>query len=147
MTPNMALVIHSRRSAEADAAGRPEHASIRGNSPQHARSPIETTLDLITGRWKALIVWHLFWGPRPFCDLMRSTDGITKKTLRHELAEMERYGLITREVRFKANRKVEYRLTPFGDTLKPVVATMYEWGLYAMKNKRSLASDAGYRAT
>jgi DNA-binding HxlR family transcriptional regulator len=77
----------------------------------------------------ALVVWHLFWGARPFCVLMRQTPGISKKNLRRVLAGMEELGLVRREVRPGGDRKAEYALTPFGETLKPVVGAMYEWGL------------------
>ena len=49
------------------------------------------------------------------------TRGLTKKTLRHALAEMERHGLVARQVRFSGSRKAEYALTPYGETLKPIV--------------------------
>jgi DNA-binding HxlR family transcriptional regulator len=99
------------------------------NAASPPRCPVEATLDVLGG-FKALIVWHLFWGARPFCDLMRHTTGITKKALRWELADMERQGLVTKEVRPGGNRKAEYALTPRGESLKPIVAAMYEWGLH-----------------
>jgi DNA-binding HxlR family transcriptional regulator len=98
--------------------------------------PVEVALAILEGRWRPLIVWHLFWGARPFCDLLRAAEGITKKTLRHELAEMERHGLIRKDVRQGPLPKVEYVLTPFGETLKPLVGAMYEWGLCYMRNSR-----------
>jgi len=94
------------------------------------RCPLEVTLDFLGDRQKTLIVWHLFWGARPFCELMRLIDGISKKALRQALAEMERCGLVRREMRRGARRKAEYRLTPLGESLKPLVAAMYEWGLH-----------------
>jgi len=93
------------------------------------KCPLETTLDCIGDRFKTLIVWHLFWGARPFCELMRLTNGISKKTLRQALVEMERHGLVRREVRRGPTRRAEYALTPLGESLKLVVGTMYEWGL------------------
>lgn len=93
------------------------------------RCPLEATLDFLGDRQETLIVWHLFWGARPFCELMRLIDGISKKALRQALAEMERHGLVRREVRRGAQRKVEYALSPLGESLKPIVAAMYEWGL------------------
>jgi DNA-binding HxlR family transcriptional regulator len=93
------------------------------------RNPLETTLECIGDRFKTLIVWHLFWGARPFCELMRLTTGISRKSLRQALVEMERYGLVRREVRRGATRRAEYALTPLGESLKLVVGTMYEWGL------------------
>jgi len=97
------------------------------------RSPIEVTLDALEGRYRPLIVWSLFWGARPFSQLMRQITGITSKTLRSELAGMEKLGLVRREVRFGGNRKAEYSLTPLGQTLKPLLGVMYEWGLGRMK--------------
>jgi len=93
------------------------------------RCPVETTLEVVGDRWKALVVWHLFWGARPFCELLRHTSGISKKNLRRVLVEMEGLGLVWKEVRPGVDRKAEYTLTPFGETLKPVVGAMYEWGL------------------
>ena len=62
-------------------------------------------------------------------ELMRLTTGISKKSLRQALVEMERHGLVRREVRRGATRRAEYALTPLGESLKLVVGTMYEWGL------------------
>jgi DNA-binding HxlR family transcriptional regulator len=97
--------------------------------PVQSWSPLEATLEVMDDRWKTLIVWRLFWGAKPFCELMRCTRGLSKKTLRHALAEMERHGLVARQVRFIGSRKAEYALTPYGETLKPIVGAMYEWGL------------------
>jgi DNA-binding HxlR family transcriptional regulator len=111
-------------------------ARVRADRPrstagpvQQPWSPLEATLEVMDDRWKTLIVWRLFWGAKPFCELMRCTRGLTKKTLRHALAEMERNGLVRKEVRFGQGRRAEYALTPYGETLKPIVGAMYEWGL------------------
>lgn len=109
-------------------AERPPHARSTA-TPIQSWSPLEATLEVMDDRWKTLIVWRLFWGAKPFCELMRCTRGLTKKTLRHALAEMERHGLVARQVRFSGSRKAEYALTPYGETLKPIVGAMYEWGL------------------
>jgi DNA-binding HxlR family transcriptional regulator len=101
------------------------------------RCPVEATLEVIGDRPKALVVWHLFWGARPFCELMRQTSGISKKNLRRVLVEMEGLGLVGREVRPGTGRKAKYLLTPFGETLKPVVGAMYEWGLHLVTPPRS----------
>lgn len=111
-------------------------APVRADRPrstagpvQQPWSPLEATLEVMDDRWKTLIVWRLFWGAKPFCELMRCTRGLTKKTLRHALAEMERHGLVRKEVRFGQGRRAEYALTAYGETLKPIVGAMYEWGL------------------
>ena len=96
-----------------------------------APSPLEVTLGILDGRWKPLLIWQLFWGARPFCELMRRMPGVTKKRLRRELAEMERQGLVRRIVS-PESRKASYGLTLLGESLKPVVGGMYEWGLRLM---------------
>ena len=93
-----------------------------------APSPLEVTLGILDGRWKPLLIWQLFWGARPYCELMRRMPGLTKKRLRRELEEMERQGLVRRIVS-PEDRKAGYGLTPLGESLKPVVGGMYEWGL------------------
>jgi DNA-binding HxlR family transcriptional regulator len=100
------------------------------------RCPVETTLEVVGDRRKALVVWHLFWGARPFCELLRHTSGISKKNLRRVLVEMEGLGLVWKEVRPGVDRQAEYALTPFGETLKPVVGAMYEWGLHLVTPPR-----------
>jgi DNA-binding HxlR family transcriptional regulator len=87
------------------------------------------TLGVLDDRWKTLLVWQLFWGARPFCELMRRIPGITKKRLRRELGEMERHGLVRRCLAPAGARKASYTLTPLGESLKPIVGGMYEWGL------------------
>jgi DNA-binding HxlR family transcriptional regulator len=96
------------------------------------RSPVELTLAALEGRYRALIVWYLFWSAKTFSDLMRSIPGITKKALRRELAQMERLGLLRRDMSLGGGRKADYSLTPLGQSLKPLVGAMYEWGLRRM---------------
>ena len=69
-----------------------------------APSPLEVTLGILDGRTKPLLIWQLFWGARPFCELMRRMPGMTKKRLRRELEEMERQGLVRRTVSPEAAR-------------------------------------------
>lgn len=117
--PNLRSTTAPRPGSEPDASA----------ESANALSPLEVTLGVLDGRWKALLVWQLFWGARPFCELMRRMPGITKKALRRHLAEMERQGLVRRNVSPDGNRKAAYSLTPLGETLKPIVGGMYEWGL------------------
>jgi DNA-binding HxlR family transcriptional regulator len=108
--------------------------------PSRARTPIELTVEVLRGPFRPLVVWALFWGARPFSELMRHVPDVTKKTLRRELAEMERIGLVVREVRPDSNRRASYSLSPFGETLRPVVGAMYEWGLLCAAPPRSSRS-------
>jgi len=105
--------------------------------PTRARTPIELTVEVLHGPFRPLIVWGLFWGPRPFSELMRHVPDVTKRALRRELVEMERIGLVVRDVRPDTNRKAFYALSPFGESLRPVVGAMYEWGLLCAEPRRS----------
>jgi DNA-binding HxlR family transcriptional regulator len=102
-----------------------------------ARTPIELTLEALRGPFRPLIVWGLFWGARPFSELMRHVPDVTKRALRRELVEMERIGLVVREVRPDSNRRAFYALSPLGESLRPVVGAMYEWGLLCAEPRRT----------
>jgi DNA-binding HxlR family transcriptional regulator len=105
--------------------------------PTRARTPIELTIEVLRGPFRPLIVWGLFWGARPFSELMRHVPDVTKRALRRELVEMERIGLVVRDVRPDSNRRAFYALSPFGETLRPVVGAMYEWGLLCAEPRRA----------
>jgi len=94
---------------------------------------VETTLKVIGGRWKVLIIRELMAGTRRFGELQRSLTGITQKLLTQQLREMEEDGLIHRKVYPQIPPKVEYSLTPLGETLTPILYAMHEW---AVKNYR-----------
>jgi DNA-binding HxlR family transcriptional regulator len=96
------------------------------------RSPVEITAGLLRGRWTAPILWHLFWGGKSFYQLLREVEGITRPALAHELDEMERVGLVRKRVDRGGPPRVEYVLTGLGESLKPVLGVMYQWGLEAM---------------
>jgi DNA-binding HxlR family transcriptional regulator len=88
---------------------------------------VETTLAVIGGRWKVLILQQLFPGVKRFNELYRALAGITHKTLTQQLREMEADGIISRKVYPQIPPKVEYSLTPLGRTLKPVLTAMHNW--------------------
>ena len=91
--------------------------------------PAETTLKVIGGRWKILILYHLFQGVKRFSEIKSSINGISQKVMTQQLREMERDGIIHREVYPQVPPKVEYSLTPLGESLKPVIEEMCKWGL------------------
>jgi len=102
-------------------------AAAEGVPPE--RSPVEITAGLLRGRWTTLVIWHLFWGEKRFYQLLRETEGISRRALAHELEELERLEIVERRVRHLGPAKVQYALTPLGESLKLVVGAMYEWGL------------------
>jgi DNA-binding HxlR family transcriptional regulator len=88
---------------------------------------VETTLAVIGGRWKVLILQQLFDGVKRFNELHRALSGITHKTLTQQLRELEADGVIARKVFAQIPPKVEYSLTLLGKTLKPVLTAMHKW--------------------
>jgi DNA-binding HxlR family transcriptional regulator len=91
--------------------------------------PAEMTLDIIGGRWKVLILWQLFQSTQRFSELFRALQGITQKMLTQQLRELEKDGIVHRQVYAQIPPKVEYSLTPLGHSLRPVIDAMCEWGL------------------
>jgi len=103
--------------------------TMNSEKPQTvAGCPVETTLKMIGGRWKVLILQELFRGIQRFCGLHRLLGGITQKMLTQQLRELEKDGLILRKVYPQVPPKVEYSLTPLGKSLKPVLEAMHLWG-------------------
>ena len=90
--------------------------------------PIEATLGLIGGKWKALILDHLTNGALRFGALQKCMPKITPKMLTQQLRELEEAGLVTRRVFPVVPPKVEYELTEFGTTVLPILTAMCDWG-------------------
>ena len=90
--------------------------------------PVEATLGLVGGKYKALILWKLMSGPMRFSELRRAVPGATPKMLTQQLRELEHDGLVHREIFPVVPPRVEYSLTPFGQTIRPVLQSMYAWG-------------------
>ena len=99
------------------------------------RCPVEATLDLIGGKYKALILWHLSDGKLRFNELRKLIQGATPKMLTQQLRELESQRLIHREVYPVIPPKVEYSLTELGQSLMPILVAMRDWGADYMKTK------------
>lgn len=93
------------------------------------RCPAEQTLAAIAGRWKLLILRELFAGVKRFGELQRALEGITQKVLTQQLRELETDGLVHREIYPQVPPKVEYSLTPLGESLQPIVQKLHEWSV------------------
>ncbi len=96
---------------------------------------VEITLKVIGGRWKVLILRELFLGVKRFGELHRALQGITQKMLTQQLRELEHDGIVDRHVYLQVPPKVEYSLTPLGETLKPILDSMHEWGLKYLQER------------
>lgn len=90
--------------------------------------PVETTLMLISDRWKVLILRDLMEGTMRFGELKKSIGSISQKVLTSNLRSMEESGLLTRKVFPEVPPRVEYTLTETGRSLKPILDAMKEWG-------------------
>jgi len=102
-----------------------------------SKCPAEFTLARIGGRWKIPLIFHLLTGAKRFSELFRAIPGVTQKMLTQQLREMERDGLVRRDVYPQSPPKVEYSLTDLGVSLRPVVDAMCHWG-EAHGEKRSV---------
>ncbi len=90
--------------------------------------PVETTLTLISDKWKVLILRDLLPGTKRFGELRKSIGNVSQKVLTTQLRQMEASGLVTRTVYPEVPPRVEYSLTDLGHSLKPVLDAMQNWG-------------------
>ncbi|MER8477828.1 helix-turn-helix domain-containing protein [Mesorhizobium sp. M1163] len=90
--------------------------------------PAERALKVISGRWKAIILYHLFDGPRRLSALQALMPGITQKVLIQQLREMEEHGLVRREIFAEIPSRVEYSATRLGLSLEPILLALCQWG-------------------
>lgn len=97
--------------------------------------PVEATLDLIGGKYKALILWHLSEKKLRFSELRNVITNATPKMLTQQLRELEASSLIHREVFPVVPPKVEYSLTELGRSLLPILVAMRDWGSDYMRTK------------
>lgn len=97
--------------------------------------PVDATLNLIGSKYKSLILWHLVDNTLRFNELQKLIPNATPKMLTQQLRELERDNLIVRTVYPVVPPKVEYCLSEFGKSIKPILTAMYTWGEnYLQKN-------------
>ena len=90
--------------------------------------PVETTLTLIGDKWKVLILRDLLPGTKRFGELKKSIGSVSQKVLTAQLRDMEKSGLVNRQVYAEVPPRVEYSLTELGQSLKPILDAMWDWG-------------------
>lgn len=90
--------------------------------------PVETTLTLISDKWKVLILRDLLPGTKRFGELKKSIGHVSQKVLTAQLRQMEQSGLVNRKVYAEVPPKVEYSLKDVGYSLKPILDAMWTWG-------------------
>jgi DNA-binding HxlR family transcriptional regulator len=117
----------------------PSQSSDQITLEQLPACPVETTLTLISNRWRVLILRDLMDGPRRFTQLKTSVGGISQKVLTQNLRAMEADGLLTRTVFPEVPPHVEYELTDLGRSLSPILDALKTWG----EGYKRLLADAG----
>ena len=90
--------------------------------------PVATTVQLIGSKWKLLILRNLLARPWRFNELRKSLEGISQKVLTDSLRSMEEDGLVTRTVYPEVPPRVEYSLSPPGESMRPIIQAMEQWG-------------------
>lgn len=104
---------------------------------------VESTLQLISGRWKSVVLYHLiFEGTHRYNELQKKIPGITRRMLSLQLKDLEHDGLIKRQVLQEKPLMVSYQITDYGSTLKPVIQMLNQWGnAFNHKNSGNLETE------
>ncbi len=100
--------------------------------------PVATTVSLIGSKWKLLIMRNLLARPWRFNELQKNLEGISQKVLTDSLRSMESDGIITRTVYPEVPPRVEYALSEVGESMRPIIKSMEEWGTEYKQNIVSL---------
>ncbi len=96
---------------------------------EHFGCPVQATSNILAGKWKVLIVWHLSFEPRRFAEIRDILPGVTEKMLAAQLRQLEADGIVSRLVSADVPPHVEYRLTSAGEDMIPVMEMMCCWGI------------------
>jgi DNA-binding HxlR family transcriptional regulator len=97
-------------------------------TPEMAASGVEAALRMLEGRWKMVIIFHLFdRGTLRFSELERAIPDVSQKVLINQLRELERDGIVARQVYPQVPPKVEYSLSPWGEQMCPALDLLLEW--------------------
>lgn len=103
-------------------------STSQSTAPNLPACPVETTLTLISDKWKVLILRDLLTGTKRFGELRKSIGTVSQKVLTSQLRQMEESGLLTRKVYAEVPPRVEYTLTELDYSLKPIMDAMWAWG-------------------
>jgi len=103
--------------------------------------PFEIALEVVAGKWKGLILWHLCQRTYRYSELKREIKGITQKMLTQNLRMLEEKGIISRKVYPQIPPKVEYSITPLGKKVQPILYMLQDWGRDIAKQNSILCKN------
>ncbi len=95
----------------------------------NAGCPVEATMEVIGGKWKGVILYHLLEKTYRFGELKKIMPGITQHTLTKQLRDLERFDIVNRKVYAEVPPRVEYSLTERGESLREIIFMMRDWGV------------------
>lgn len=107
---------------------RPEMRDFMKTKDELPECPVATTVSIIGSKWKLLIIRNLLARPWRFNELKKDLDGISQKILTDSLRSMEEDGIVTRTVYPEVPPRVEYALSELGESMRPILDAMYQWG-------------------
>jgi DNA-binding HxlR family transcriptional regulator len=94
----------------------------------HHGCPVQATINVMSGKWKVQILWHLSFGPKRFAKLRNLLPGVSEKVLAEQLRQLETDGVLRRDVSPSIPPKVTYSLSAAGKKLVPMMEELCEWG-------------------
>lgn len=94
----------------------------------HHGCPVQATINVMSGKWKVQILWHLSFGPRRFAELRKKLRGVSEKVLADQLRQLQRDGVLTRSATGTKPVQVSYSLNVAGEKLVPLMESLCNWG-------------------
>ncbi len=117
-----------------------DHCEAPAN--QHQPCAVEITLNIISGKWKGIILYRLLNGKKRFNELKRQMPNVTHRTLTLQLRELEADGIVKRTVYAEVPPRVEYELTELGMSMTPIIKAIYDWGVSYRNSQQSQSAAA-----
>lgn len=108
----------------------------------HQPCAVEITLNMISGKWKGLILYRLLNGKKRFNELKKQMPNVTHRTLTLQLRELEADGIVKRTVYAEVPPRVEYELTELGLSMSPIIQAIYDWGVSYRDSQSSQPAEA-----
>ena len=144
-TSPQSVVVRRQQQVNMDSKSKPRHSEYL-----QPACPVEATLELIGGKWKGIVLYYLLDGRQRFSELERRIGCVTQRMLTKQLRELEATGLVTRIVHAEVPPRVEYELTDDGQSLRPILEALKEWGnghaLRLLEARYMSESDVNHQA-